>query len=56
MALGGLALGSLILYLKGMKIKMFQLSGFYYILKDVQELEPIILEGGSIRVCRLFLF
>ena len=30
MALGGLVLGSLILYLKGMRIMMFQLSGFYY--------------------------
>ena len=29
-ALGGLVLGSLILYLKGMRIMMFQLSGFYY--------------------------
>ena len=26
----GLVLGSLILYLKGMGIMMFQLSGFYY--------------------------
>ena len=31
MALGGLVLGSLILYLKAMRIVMFQLSGFYYI-------------------------
>ena len=30
MALGGLVLGSFILYLKGMWIMMFQLSGFYY--------------------------
>ena len=30
MGLGGLVLGSLILYLKGMRIMMFQLSGFYY--------------------------
>ena len=30
MALGGLVLESLILYLKGMRILMFQLSGFYY--------------------------
>ena len=29
-ALGGLVLGSLILYLKGMRIVMFQLSGFHY--------------------------
>ena len=29
MALGGLVLGSLILYLKGMRLMMFQLSGFY---------------------------
>ena len=29
MALGGLVLGSLILYLKGMRRMMFQLSGFY---------------------------
>ena len=29
MALGGLVLGSLILYLRGMRIMMFQLSGFY---------------------------
>ena len=32
MALGGLVLGSLILYLRGMRIMMFQLSGFYCIL------------------------
>ena len=30
MALGGLLLGSPILYLKGMGMLMFQLSGFYY--------------------------
>ena len=30
MGLGGLVLGSLILYLKGMRILMFQLSGIYY--------------------------
>ena len=30
MALGGLVLESLLLYLKGMRILMFQLSGFYY--------------------------
>ena len=29
MDLGGFVLGSLILYLKGMRITMFQLSGFY---------------------------
>ena len=29
MALGGLVLGSPILYLKAMRIMMFQLSGFY---------------------------
>ena len=31
MALGGLVLGSLILYLKGTRIVMFQLSGFFTI-------------------------
>ena len=36
MALGGLVLGSLILYLKGTRIVMFQLSGFYY-MKNEQE-------------------
>ena len=30
MVLGGLVLGSLIVYLKGMRIMMFQLSGYYY--------------------------
>ena len=30
MGLGGFLLGSLILYLKGMRILMFQLSGIYY--------------------------
>ena len=30
MGLGGLVLGSPIVYLKGMRILMFQLSGFYY--------------------------
>ena len=29
MGLGGLVLGSLILYFKGMRLMMFQLSGFY---------------------------
>ena len=29
MALGELVLGSLLLYLKGMRIMMFQLSGYY---------------------------
>ena len=31
MVLGGSVLGSLIIYLKGMRRMMFQLSGFYYI-------------------------
>ena len=35
-ALGGLVLGSLILYLKGMRIVMFQLSGFHYKFLGVQ--------------------
>ena len=35
MALGGLVLGSLILYLKGMRIMIFQLSGFDYILSQI---------------------
>ena len=30
MALGGFVLGSPILYLKGMRLMMFQLSGYYY--------------------------
>ena len=30
MGLGGLVLGSLIIFLKGMRRMMFQLSGFYY--------------------------
>ena len=30
MALGGFVLGSLIIYPKGMRRMMFQLSGFYY--------------------------
>ena len=30
MVLGGLVLRSLIVYLKGMRIMMFQLSGYYY--------------------------
>ena len=33
MAVGGLVLGSPILYLKGIRILMFQLSGFYYKLR-----------------------
>ena len=36
MALGGLVLGSLILYLKGMRRMMFQLSGFYYNLNPLR--------------------
>ena len=34
-------LGSLILYLKGMRIMMFQLSGFYYIIKDITWSHPV---------------
>ena len=40
MTLGGLVLGSLILYLKGTRIVMFQLSGFYYILTRIYILSP----------------
>ena len=40
MALGGLVLGSLILYLKGMRIMMFQLSGFYYIFTEANRPPP----------------
>ena len=47
MALGGLVLGSLILYLKGMRTTMFQLSGFYYNIL----LEGFILEGLETRTC-----
>ena len=35
MGLGGFVLGSPILYLKGMRVLMFQLSGFYCRLWDV---------------------
>ena len=37
MALGGFVLGSPIIYLKGMRRMMFQLSGFYYICALVAE-------------------
>ena len=40
MDLGGLVLGSLILYLKGMRIMMFQLSGFYYKFTDSNRPAP----------------
>ena len=32
-------LGSLILYLKGMRIMMFQLSGYYYIVQQLRTLD-----------------
>ena len=49
MALGGLVLGSLILYLKGMRIIMFQLSGFYYRFLRVQASpKPIQVLGGPL--------
>ena len=35
MALGGLLLGSLILYLKGMRTIIFQLYGYYYMVKEL---------------------
>ena len=35
MGLGGLGLGSPIVYLKGMRILMFQLSGYYYIIMSI---------------------
>ena len=44
MALGGFVLGSLIIYLKGMRRMMFQLSGFCYKPNDIDELQ--IPEGG----------
>ena len=52
MALGRLVLGFPILYLKGMRIMMFQLSGFYcgvYLLSCV----PIALEPGFKSLKRL---
>ena len=36
-------LGSPILYLKGMRLLMFQLSGFYYILNRIRD--PAIIQG-----------
>ena len=38
MGLGGFVLGSPILYIKGMRILMFQLSGFHYIVSTRQAL------------------
>ena len=38
-------LGSLILYLKGMRIMMFQLSGFYYKSVFSQRLRDAVFEG-----------
>ena len=43
MALGGFVLGSPILYLKGMRLMMFQLSGYYC--KDPNELGNLKMEG-----------
>ena len=40
MAVGGFVLGSLILYLKGMRTTMFQLSGFYCRVRIVCSLRP----------------
>ena len=40
-------LGSLILYLKGMRIMMFQLSGFYYIYPKPQLREVSLLASTS---------
>ena len=37
-------LGSLILYLKGMRIMMFQLSGFYYMAGSIAVQRPL---GGA---------
>ena len=42
MAVGGLVLGSPILYLKGIRILMFQLSGFYYRVLDTKMLEVCV--------------
>ena len=42
MALGGLVQGSLIVYLKGMRIMMFQLSGYYY-----NSLDGLVTQGPS---------
>ena len=50
MALGGLVLGSLILFLKGMRRMMFQLSGFYYKCEDLNEQSRAPLKGLYIRV------
>ena len=42
-------LGSLILYLKGMRIMMFQLSGFYYTLNGFGTLKPYYLDTWTVR-------
>ena len=36
-------LGSLVLYLRGMRILMFQLSGFYYSVLPTLTSEPVLL-------------
>ena len=43
MGLGGLVLGFPLLYLKGMRIMMFQLSSFYC-MKDLESLRFLIKE------------
>ena len=55
MGLGGLVLESLILYLKGMRIMMFQLSGFYYIAKPLNSKPyPWPQEGSISDTLRLY--
>ena len=49
MGLGGLVLGSPILYLKGRRRMMFQLSGFYYTPRKQEGLDPMVAEKLKMR-------
>ena len=51
MGLGGLVLGSPILYLKGMRLMMFQLSSFYCIYAVPQQVKGYLLRYSGSPFC-----
>ena len=51
MGLGGFVLGSPILQLKGMRILMFQLSGFYYRVQGIAFVGLRIYGGVILELC-----
>ena len=56
MGLGGLMLGSPIFYLKGMRIMMFQLSGYYYMVRALLLMDKILHDPKDPKLWELCIF